>query len=111
MVPGNCMMIRLCCDSRTTVFTAFGMKGKPSEGVVGEVFKFAADFLESGAAVDRFLSDQLLIYLALSRAGCFTTNEITSHFQTNVEIIKKFLQVNFNIDQQGKIYRISCEQA
>lgn len=34
---GNCVMIRLCDSSRTTVFTAFGMKGKPSEQVVGEV--------------------------------------------------------------------------
>jgi RNA 3'-terminal phosphate cyclase (ATP) len=109
--PGNCVMIRFCCDSRTTVFTAFGMKGKPSEEVISEVFKFAADFLESGAAVDRFLSDQLLIYMALSKTGCFTTNEITSHFQTNVEIIKKFLPVEFNIDQQGKLYRISCVTA
>jgi RNA 3'-terminal phosphate cyclase (ATP) len=109
--PGNCVMIRLCSDSRITVFTAFGMKGKPSEEVISEVVKLATDFLESGASVDRFLSDQLLIYLALSRTGCFTTNEITSHFQTNVEIIKKFLPVEFNIDQQGKLYRISCVPA
>ncbi|GAH06510.1 unnamed protein product, partial [marine sediment metagenome] len=36
------------------VFTAFGMRGKPSQDVVSEVVNFAEDFLTSGAAVDRF---------------------------------------------------------
>jgi len=109
--PGNCVMIRPCGSSRTTVFTAFGMKGKPSEAVVNEAVSLAADFLASGAAIDRFLADQLLIYMALSRAGCYTTNKISTHLQTNIEIIKKFLPINFNIEQQGQIYKIFCQLA
>jgi RNA 3'-terminal phosphate cyclase (ATP) len=73
--PGNCVMIRLMPASsqrdgdgipRTTVFTAFGQKGKPSEKVVGEVVNLAEDFLPDGAAIDRFLADQLLIYMAIN---------------------------------------------
>ncbi len=72
--PGNCIMIRLVAPSsaawgwlgRTTVFTAFGQRGKPSEKVVGEVVDLAREFLTSGAAVDRFLADQLLIYMAIN---------------------------------------------
>jgi len=108
---GNCVTIRLSSPSRTTVFTAFGMKGKPSEEVVSEVVKLAENFLASGAGVDRFLADQLLIYMALAQAGCYTTNELSSHLQTNMEIIKKFLPVDFNVEQQGKIYKISCQSA
>ena len=72
--PGNCIMIRLVASSslrdgdggpRTTVCTAFGQKGKPSEKVVGQVVSLAEDFLSSGAAIDRFSADQLLIYLAM----------------------------------------------
>jgi RNA 3'-terminal phosphate cyclase (ATP) len=107
--PGNCAMIRLCSRSRTIVFTAFGMKGKPSEEVVGEVVTLARDFLASGAAIDHFLADQLPIYVALAKRGCYTTNELSTHLQTNVEVIKKFLPVDFNIEQQGQIYRISCQ--
>ena len=145
---GNCVMIRLSSPSRITVFTAFGMKGKPSEEVIGEVIKLATDFFESGAAIDRFLADQLLIYMAMNThfsqnsetgtrqpgpslrsepalslpkgrlcahacggvlGGCYTTNELSSHLQTNMEIIKKFLPVSFNIEQQGQIYKISCQ--
>ena len=133
--PGNCVMIRLCGPAeggldpvqahglgRTTVFTAFGMRGKPSQEVIGEVVKLAEDFLDSGAAVDRFLADQLLIYMAMnshfakyskmgarSKGGCFTTNEVSTHLETNMEVIKKFLPVDFSVDQEKQVYRISCQ--
>ncbi len=107
--PGNCVMIRLCNGGRTTVFTAFGMRGKPSQQVVGEVVKMARDFLASGAAVDSFLADQLLIYIAMSKTGCYTTNEPSSHLQTNMEVIKKFLPVDFVVEEQKKVYKISCQ--
>jgi len=106
--PGNCAMIRLCSGERTTVFTAFGMRGKRSEEVISEVVGLAEDFLASGAAVDRFLADQLLIYMAMAKAGSYTTNELSSHLQTNMEVIKKFLPVNFHVAHQKQLYRISC---
>jgi RNA 3'-terminal phosphate cyclase (ATP) len=107
--PGNCVIIRYCGSERTTVFTAFGKRGKPSEEVISEVISLAEDFLTSDAAVDRFLADQLLIYMAIAKAGSFTTNELSSHLQTNMEVIKKFLPVNFSAEQQEQSYRISCQ--
>ena len=107
--PGNCVMLRLCDSGKTTVFTAFGQKGKPSEKVMGEVVSLAEDFLPSGAAIDRFLADQLLIYMAISKAGRYKTNELSTHLTTNIKTIKKFLPVTFTIKQQEKFYRISCE--
>jgi RNA 3'-terminal phosphate cyclase (ATP) len=105
--PGNCAMIRLCSSSRMIVFTAFGMKGKASERVIGEVVTLARDFLASGAAIDHFLADQLLIYIAIMKDGRYTTNELSTHLRTNMEIIQEFLPVNFNVERQGQIYRIS----
>ena len=107
--PGNCIMLRLCGSSKITVFTAFGQKGKPSEKVVREVVSLAKNFLPSGASVDRFLADQLLIYMAISKSGCYTTNDLTTHLTTNIDTINKFLPVNFTIEQQNEIHRISCE--
>jgi len=123
--PGNCIMIRLVAASggslkaegfgdgspRTTVFTAFGQRGKPSEKVVGEVVSLAEDFLPSGAVVDRFSADQLLIYIAISKSGCYTTNDLTTHLTTNIETIKKFLPVDFKTEREDKIYRIFCDSA
>jgi RNA 3'-terminal phosphate cyclase (ATP) len=109
--PGNCVMIRLCSSSRTTVFTAFGMRGKPSQEVVGEVVAQAKDFSASGAAIDRFLADQLLLYMALSKRGCYATNELSTHLQTNMEIIQKFLPIGFNVQRHERAYRICCHPA
>ena len=119
--PGNCIMLRLCDSRRTTVFTAFGAKGKSSEKVVDEVARLASSFISSGAAVDRFLADQLLIYMAVSNSrlggekpaparagGTYTTNDLSTHLTTNIETIKKFLPVNFETEHQDRIYRVSC---
>jgi RNA 3'-terminal phosphate cyclase (ATP) len=107
--PGNCVMIRLDSAGRTTAFTAFGMKGKPSQQVVSEVVNLAKDFLASKAAVDHFLADQLLIYMALSKAGCFTTNQLSTHLLTNMEMIKKFLPVAFTTEQEKQSYKVCCQ--
>jgi RNA 3'-terminal phosphate cyclase (ATP) len=105
---GNCVMVRLCGSERTTVFTAFGMKGRPSEKVVGEVVDMARAFLTSSAAIDSHLADQLLIYMALQKCGRFTTNELSKHLTTNLEVIKKFLSVDFAITGQGTAFEICC---
>ncbi len=114
--PGNAVCVRLCGTDRTTVFTAFGMRGKPSQDVISEVVNLAKDFLGSGAAIDRFLADQLLIYMAMCShlakdCGSYTTNELSSHLLTNMEIIKKFLPVEFSVHQQEQVCRISCQSA
>jgi RNA 3'-terminal phosphate cyclase (ATP) len=107
---GNCVMLRLC-GGRTTVFTAFGKRGRPSEEVVDEVVTLAGDFLAGGAAVDRYLADQLLIYMAILKSGTYTTNDLSAHLTTNIETIKKFVPVDFKTENQGRIYRISCVPA
>ncbi len=107
--PGNAVCIRLCCNKRTTVFTAFGMRGKPSEQVISEVIDLAKHFIESGAAVDHFLADQLLLYMAIANGGCFTTDRISAHTNTNMEVIKKFLPVDFIIEEQRDCFRVSCQ--
>ena len=120
--PGNCIMLRLCTRGRTTVFTAFGAKGKPSERVVDEVARPAGSFISSGATIDRFSADQLLIYMAISNSrlggekpaparagGAYTTNELSTHLTTNIETIKKFLPVNFNIQSQERNHQITCK--
>ena len=109
--PGNAVMIRFCGNRHTTVFTAFGMRGKPSLNVITEVVNLARDFLTSAAAIDRFLADQLLIYMAISKAGSYTTNQLSAHLLTNMEITKKFLDVNFRAEKLAQLYKVSCHPA
>ena len=116
--PGNCVTIELFDNQskRTTVFSAFGMRGKRSEEVINEVVSMTTNFLNSDAEVDYFLADQLLIYMAIRGSGQFTTDRISAHLETNIEIIKKFQPVKFRIEslgdkQRAKAYKVSCKQA
>jgi RNA 3'-terminal phosphate cyclase (ATP) len=107
--PGNCVVIRVIDDKRKIVFTGFGSKGKPSEKVIGEVVNEARDFISSGAAIDHYLADQLLIYMAMQRAGRFVTNKPSGHLTTNMEVIKKFLPVYIPVAQRDSVYEITCQ--
>jgi len=107
--PGNAVCIRLCGNKRTIVFTAFGIRGKPSEQVISKLVNLTKHFIESGAAVDHFLADQLLLYMAIANGGCFTTDRISSHTKTNMEVIKRFLPIDFIIEGQRDCFRVSCQ--
>ncbi len=105
---GNCIMIRVCGQNYTRLFTGFGSEGKPSQRVVNEAVGEAGAYLASGAGVDHFLADQLLIYMGLQKAGRLTTNELSSHLSTNIEVIQKFLPVEFEVIKRETYYEISC---
>ncbi len=108
--PGNCVMILLSGKNRKTIFSAFGEKGKPSEKVIREVVDSTTVFLKSGAAIDHFLADQLLIYMAMTGTGSFTTDKLSSHLQTNIEVIKKILSVDFQVEQRENCCKICCKK-
>ncbi len=54
--------------------------------------------LNSDAAVDHYLADQLLIYMALLPGSTITTDKITPHALANIYVIEQFLPVKFNVE-------------
>jgi RNA 3'-terminal phosphate cyclase (ATP) len=76
-------------------------------------------YLEGGAAVDRHLSDQLLLPAALHAAGLipappgivpmtrYTVDAVSKHLTTNAEVIRRFLDVEIAIvgreDGEGEV--------
>jgi RNA 3'-terminal phosphate cyclase (ATP) len=105
---GNCIAIGIAGNNRRIIFTGFGAKGKPSEKVINEVTTEARDFLNSDAAIDHYLADQLLIYMAIRKKGRFTTNLLSKHLTTNIEVIKKFLPADFAIEEGKNFYKVCC---
>ncbi len=73
---------------------SLGKKGKKSEIIAKEVSERLIKQIKSKAAVDKYLADQLLLYMALF-SGSIKTSEITDHCKTNIYTIKKFLNVKF----------------
>ncbi len=108
--PGNVVTIEVECEHLTEVFTGFGERQVPAETVADKVTQQARRYLSKGAAVGEYLTDQLLIPLALAGGGAFRTLGLSRHAQTNIEVIKAFLDVEFEIDREsppGCVVRVS----
>ena len=58
----------------------------------------AKRYLDSNAAVGEHLADQLLLPLAVGEGGVFTTTPLTGHSTTNIEVIRKFIDVAIEVD-------------
>ncbi len=103
--PGNAVSIVVESKHVTEVFTGFGERGVRAELVATEAANEAKRYLESNAAVGEHLADQLLLPMALGDGGSFTTLPPSTHATTNIEILRKFVNVPIVVES-GKRTRI-----
>jgi len=97
--PGNVVSLLIRSENCSEVFTAFGKKRVRAEKVASNVSRATLSYVSSSAAVGKHLADQLLIFMAMAGGGQFTTLPLTQHTLTNIEIIKQFIDVDFNVQQ------------
>lgn len=103
--PGNVLFVTVECEHVTELFTGFGERGVRAEVVAEKTVKRVQEYLGSGAAVGPHLADQLLIPLALAGGGRFSTMAPSSHMTTNIQVIKKFLDVKIEVEElEGRQY-------
>lgn len=93
-------------------FQSLGELGKRAEKVADEACDELEAYLESGAALDKHLADQLIAPIALADGlSRFTTCEVTQHLLTNIAVVEQFLPVRFQISaelgQPGTVERVS----
>jgi RNA 3'-terminal phosphate cyclase (ATP) len=96
---GNVVYIRLDYEKVTEVFTGFGKRGRPAEEVCRTAVDQARAYLAGSAPVGSHLADQLLIPMALAGGGVFNTFPLSQHSRTNMEVIGKFLPVEFEVKE------------
>ncbi len=82
---------------------SLGERGKRAETVGEEASHTLLNDFKTNSAVDRYMSDMLMIYACLFR-GEFIGAELTSHALTNIEIIRKFLEVEVEIKGKSPFY-------
>ncbi|HLG24700.1 MAG TPA: RNA 3'-terminal phosphate cyclase [Candidatus Nanoarchaeia archaeon] len=82
-----------------------GERGKKSEDVGQECARNLIREIESGAPVDRHLSDQLVPFLALI-GGKIKTSGITDHCKTNIYAVEQFFGKVFEVDEGNNIISI-----
>jgi len=91
---GTAVMIEIQSEHLTEVFTRIGERGVRAEVIAEQAADEALDYLRAGAPVGEHLADQLLIPLALCSGGNFATTRVSLHTQTNIEVIKNFLDID-----------------
>jgi RNA 3'-terminal phosphate cyclase (ATP) len=97
--PGS--LVFVCAQGKESLagFSALGARGKRAERVADEAANALFQFLDSEAALDHYLADQILIYLAIVPGEHrFTTSKITQHLLTNTWVIEQFLPVHFEVE-------------
>ncbi len=110
--PGNVVMVEIRSQAVTEICTAFGQKGVSAEKVAESAAHEALAYLTSPVAVGQHLADQLLLPMALSGGGSFTTSNLNLHARTNIEVIARFLPIRFesSIEADGHhiVKVVSC---
>ena len=107
--PGTIVMIEIGSASVTEIFTAFGRVGATAEHVASEAAGDARSYLSNEAVAGEYLTDQLLLPLALARGGSFTATKLSLHAQTNMEVIAHFLPVTFSTKKEECFTQICIE--
>jgi len=75
-----------------------GRPGRSSESIGRYVAQNFIEDVKTGAAVDRYVADQLIIYAGLAEGTTrYSIPRITEHVETNLWLIEKFLGVKTKI--------------
>ncbi len=96
--PGSSILTAAIFTNTILASDNLGKLGKSAEQVGQESALNLLREEKSGASLDRFMSDQILIYLALAEGESkITVSEQTLHFKTNCWLIPQFLNGKFEI--------------
>jgi RNA 3'-phosphate cyclase len=87
---------------------SLGERGTRAEVVGRRAAEDLIGQINTGCTVDHWASDQLLPFMALaSDPSSFIVKELTSHADTNMEIIQKFLPVRFEATQMNRAVKVT----
>ncbi len=107
--PGNVAMVRVRHGDHVEVFDGHGERGVSAEQVGARLAGQVRTYLSGGAWVGEYLSDQLLLPMALAGGGSFTTHVISDHLASNARLIEKFLPVEFDWQPHEGGWRVTVE--
>ncbi len=86
--------LRAAFENGSGSYTCLGERGLPAEQVAWSSAKRLCDYVDSGAAVDLFMADQLILPLAFAGGeSVFTCEQVTEHLLTNARVVEIFMPV------------------
>jgi len=99
--PGNAVVLEVERDGVTEVVTGFGEKGVAAEEVASFPVRALGRYLAANVPVGEHLADQLMLPMAIARAGRFRTLPLSEHARTNLDTIAAFLDVPVSVKPAG----------
>lgn len=109
--PGNSFQLGIDSETHRTVFEVTGEKGLSAQNVAKRAAGRVNVFIQSQAAVEEYLADQLLLPIALAGSGSFTTTKPSLHTITNISVIKHILGKEIQLKQLTQcLWHVSLAQ-
>lgn len=103
--PGTSITLWADCENSIIGDDAIGAIGKPAEKIGEEAAMHLINSLNSSAALDKWMSDQIIPFLALAGNSEVKVEEITEHCGTNMLVTQMMTDMKFDIDEKNKIIR------
>jgi RNA 3'-terminal phosphate cyclase (ATP)/RNA 3'-terminal phosphate cyclase (GTP) len=101
--PGTSITLWAECENTILGSDNIGKKGVRAEVIGEECAKKLIRTIESQAALDKFMSDQILIFLALADGiSEIKVEEITDHVKTNISVCEQILGCKFKVDEKDR---------
>ncbi|MGE8235681.1 MAG: RNA 3'-terminal phosphate cyclase [Stenotrophomonas indicatrix] len=107
--PGNVALVRVRHGDHVEVFSGHGERSVSAEQVGARLAGQVKQYLDGTGAVGEYLSDQLLLPMALAGGGAFTTHVLSDHLVSNARLIEKFLPVEFDWQPHDGGWRVTVQ--
>lgn len=90
--------------------SSIGEPGKKAEDIGAEAANQILYHISKRAAIDRYMGDQIIPYLAIAGNSTINTAELTQHALTNIQITQRFIKRKINVSGKlGETAKITVE--
>ncbi len=104
--PGTSLTLWAGCENTVMGADNIGKLGKRAEQVGEECATDLINSLNSNAALDKWMADQIIPFLALAKDHSeVKVEEITEHCGTNMLVTELILNMKFDVDEKNKIIK------
>jgi RNA 3'-terminal phosphate cyclase (ATP) len=106
--PGTSITLWAECENSILGSDNIGKKGVRAEKIGEDCARELINSIESKAALDKFMADQIIPFLALAEGESeISVEKITDHCSTNIFVVEKILGVKFEVKgEKGKFGKI-----
>jgi RNA 3'-terminal phosphate cyclase (ATP) len=96
---GTFLFLRSEAENSVAGFTSIGERGKRAEVVGEEVADKFLRYYITNAALDPYMSDQIVLYLSFcNEESVFSTSSVTEHLLTNLWVTGLFHQFRYSVE-------------